>query len=82
VSDCHSITAPTLKVGIHDANAPDLAASVSGAIETAVNDPLSVMSVSCQDPLLVRTYQGLPSLSYVQVLSCIMPRSFLIFLHC
>ena len=60
------LESPTLE-GVCDADVPDPAASDSAAVDTAAggDDHLSVMLVSCQDPLLVRTYQGLPPLSYV-----------------
>lgn len=69
MSDWHSNAAPTLEAGVRDADVPvpDLATFDSAAVDTAMggDDRLSVMLVSCQDPLLVRTYQGLPPLSYV-----------------
>lgn len=67
MSDWHSITGPTLEEGLHGANVPDPVASDAGVVDTAMgsSDHLSVMSVSCQDPLLVCTYQGLPPLSCI-----------------
>lgn len=61
------LESPALEEGVCDADVPDPAASDSAAVDTAAggDDRLSVMLVSCQDPLLVRTYQGLPPLSYV-----------------
>ena len=61
------LESPTLEEGVCDADVPDLAASDSAAVDTAAggDDHLSVMLVSCQDLLLVRTYQGPPPLPYV-----------------
>lgn len=64
MSDRHSISAPTLDAALDCADGPD---PVAGTNEAAigVDDQLSVMLLSCQDKLLVRSYEGLPTLSYV-----------------